>query len=75
MAANAACRCCCRFGTAKVGDVGLSKLKSGIADTASYIQSSVLRGTPAYMAPEYLQRGQCGPFTDVYALGELTWLA
>uniref|UniRef100_A0A383WLA4 RING-type E3 ubiquitin transferase n=1 Tax=Tetradesmus obliquus TaxID=3088 RepID=A0A383WLA4_TETOB len=58
-----------RFGTAKVGDVGLAKLKAGTIDTASYMQSSVLRGTPAYMAPEYLQRGQCGSFTDVYVLG------
>jgi serine/threonine protein kinase len=33
-------------------------------------QSSVLRGTPAYMAREYFQKGDCGTFTDVYAFGE-----
>ncbi|WIA21080.1 hypothetical protein OEZ85_005400 [Tetradesmus obliquus] len=31
-----------RFGTAKVGDVGLAKLKAGTIDTASYMQSSVI---------------------------------
>lgn len=58
-----------RFGTAKVGDVGLAKLKSGTIDNASYMKSSVIRGTPAYMAPEYLQRGE-HRFADVYALDE-----
>ncbi|KAF6260290.1 hypothetical protein COO60DRAFT_1637690 [Scenedesmus sp. NREL 46B-D3] len=58
-------------GTAKLGDIGFAKDLNGDGNNGhiSYMQSSVLRGTPGYMAPEYLQEGARGTFTDVYALG------
>lgn len=46
----------------KVLDFGLAKY------TADRTATSMLLGTPAYMAPEQLTRGRIGPWTDVYAL-------
>lgn len=47
----------------KVLDFGLAKF------TADRTATSILLGTPAYMAPEQLTRGRVGAWTDVYALG------
>jgi serine/threonine protein kinase/formylglycine-generating enzyme required for sulfatase activity len=46
----------------KVLDFGLAKY----ADDRS--ATSMLLGTPAYMAPEQLTRGRIGPWSDIYAL-------
>ncbi|CAO5163072.1 eukaryotic-like serine/threonine-protein kinase [Frankia sp. AiPs1] len=51
-------------GTLKVTDFGIAKLFEGSGTTASGIA-----GTPAYMAPEQIEGGQLGPWTDLYALG------
>jgi tetratricopeptide (TPR) repeat protein/tRNA A-37 threonylcarbamoyl transferase component Bud32 len=58
-------------GTARravVTDFGLA-LPNSAGDEASLTQSGVVMGTPAYMAPEQLTRGDVTPATDVYALG------
>ncbi len=51
----------------KVLDFGLAKF------TEDRTATSMLLGTPAYMAYEQLMRGQLGPWTDLYALGVLSY--
>jgi serine/threonine-protein kinase len=48
----------------KLGDFGISSLHDGTATA-----TGVMRGTPAYMAPELLHGGVAGAASDVYALG------
>jgi len=51
----------------KVLDFGLAKF------TEDRSATSLLLGTPAYMAYEQLMRGPLGPWTDLYALGVLSF--
>jgi Tol biopolymer transport system component/aminoglycoside phosphotransferase (APT) family kinase protein len=53
-------------GAVKVLDFGLAKL-DGVALT----RSRTTLGTAAYMAPEQLRGGRCGPAADVWSLGVL----
>ncbi|MDE5981296.1 MAG: serine/threonine protein kinase, partial [Bacteroidaceae bacterium] len=41
----------------------------GIASRMSDAVNSTGFGTPAYMPPEQSEKGQCGPYTDIFALG------
>ncbi len=41
----------------------------GIASRMSDASNSTGFGTPAYMPPEQSERGQCGQYTDIFALG------
>lgn len=43
----------------------------GIASRMSDASNSTGFGTPAYMPPEQSEKGQCGQFTDIFALGIL----
>lgn len=52
-------------GRAKIADFGLSKPATGGGDA----ESSQFRGTPLYMAPESVQRGEYEPPADIWALG------
>jgi serine/threonine protein kinase len=51
----------------KVLDFGLAKF------TEDRTATSILLGTPAYMAPEQLTRGPLGPWTDLAALGTIAF--
>lgn len=53
---------------AVVTDFGLAR-SSSRGEDYSITEAGKLIGTPAYMAPEQLTRGQLTPATDVYALG------
>ncbi|HEX3792260.1 MAG TPA: serine/threonine-protein kinase [Pseudonocardiaceae bacterium] len=57
----------CPDGSVKVLDFGLAMLRE--ADVAQFTRTGQLLGTPAYMAPEQIQRGVAGPRSDLYALG------
>jgi non-specific serine/threonine protein kinase len=57
----------CPDGSVKVLDFGLAVLRD--ADVARFTRAGQLLGTPAYMAPEQIQRGAAGPRSDLYALG------
>lgn len=65
----------CRSYAAKLADVGVAKLHEAQAanptlhSTTTKFASTTLRGTRGFMAPEYLQYGRRGTFTDVYAAG------
>ena len=48
----------------KVMDFGIARLLSG-----GKAQDEQLIGTPRYLAPEYISRGEVGPQNDVFALG------
>jgi len=53
-------------------------LDFGIAKTAQddfETQTGVVLGTPGYMAPEQAQHGECGPVTDVWAIGAVLYRA
>jgi serine/threonine-protein kinase len=54
-------------GRARLGDFGIVRDEAGPRLTAT---NEVL-GTPAFMAPEQLEGGAVGPWTDVYSLGAL----
>ena len=51
----------------KVLDFGLAKF------VAERQETSLLVGTPIYMAPEQLERKNIGPWTDLYAVGAMTF--
>ncbi len=57
----------CPDGSVKVLDFGLAVLRE--SDTAPFTRIGQILGTPAYMSPEQIQRGQAGPRSDLYALG------
>lgn len=57
----------CPDGSVKVLDFGLAMLRE--ADVAQFTRTGQLLGTPAYMAPEQIERGSAGPHSDLYALG------
>ena len=57
----------CPDGSVKVLDFGLAVLRE--TDVAQFTRTGQLLGTPAYMAPEQIQRGTAGPQSDLYALG------
>jgi serine/threonine protein kinase len=53
-------------GHAKIVDFGIARL---FDPDSPVIVSGVIRGTPAYMAPEQLLEGRTSPSSDFYALG------
>ncbi|MFC0540170.1 serine/threonine-protein kinase [Kutzneria chonburiensis] len=57
----------CPDGSVKVLDFGLALLRE--SDLAQFTRAGQILGTPAYMAPEQIQRGAAGPSSDLYALG------
>jgi non-specific serine/threonine protein kinase len=57
----------CPDGSVKVLDFGLAVLRE--ADTTQFTRVGQILGTPAYMAPEQIQRGLASPRSDLYALG------
>lgn len=62
------------FGLAKRIDVSRGKSKSKDR-FASVTDTGAIIGTPSYMAPEQAagQRGQVGPYSDVYSLGAVLY--
>ncbi|XP_024526791.1 G-type lectin S-receptor-like serine/threonine-protein kinase SD2-5 [Selaginella moellendorffii] len=52
----------------KIADFGLSKLMNR---EVTYLQMTSMRGTPGYLAPEYLQVGTITEKSDVYSFGVL----
>eukprot|EP00884_Botryococcus_braunii_P000598 jgi/Botrbrau1/10539/Bobra.7_1s0018.2 len=57
-----------RDGTAKIADVGLSRVLTG-----AYLSNPDVRGTMAYSAPELLMGGKCCEKADIYSLGVVFW--
>ncbi|MFF5211259.1 serine/threonine-protein kinase [Streptosporangium sp. NPDC000396] len=57
----------CPDGSVKVLDFGLAMFRE--ADSTEFTRAGQTLGTPAYMAPEQIQRGVAGPRSDLYALG------
>lgn len=57
----------CPDGSVKVLDFGLARLRD--ADVAQFTRAGQTLGTPAYMAPEQIQRGTADAQSDLYALG------
>lgn len=53
---------------AKVADFGLSKLKAIGQEDATHV-TTIVKGTPGYLDPEYHETGQLTEKGDVYAFG------
>lgn len=64
--------------TYRLTDFGLSRARSELpvaARPASEAESTLVFGTPAYMAPEQVtaRTADYGPWTDLYGLGAMAW--
>jgi serine/threonine-protein kinase len=59
-------------GVPKIGDFGLAKIIEGVSAAT---ETSVMVGTPNYMAPEQATgtRGRVGPGADIYSLGAILY--
>jgi len=59
----------------KVLDFGMAKMLTKLGDESivALTREGVAVGTPRYIAPEQARGLQVGPYTDVYALGLLTY--
>jgi serine/threonine-protein kinase len=55
----------------KLLDFGIAKTPEGDFET----QTGLVLGTPGYMAPEQAQHGECGPYTDIWAVGAVLYRA
>lgn len=53
----------------KVLDFGIAKHALSAPDSADLTNTGMVIGTPAYMSPEQIQRGQAGARSDLYSLG------
>jgi serine/threonine protein kinase len=61
-------------GRVKIADFGIAKALEQLPGmTAFQTQSGMMIGTPAYMAPEQVQGGDIGPWTDLYAVGLIAY--
>ncbi len=58
----------CAPGDVRLSDFGVARLVGDSARTASGVL-----GTPAYMSPELIEHGSCGPEGDVYGAGVLLY--
>ncbi len=58
----------CAPGDVRLSDFGVARLVGDGARTASGVL-----GTPAYMSPELIEHGSCGPEGDVYGAGVLLY--
>jgi serine/threonine protein kinase len=56
---------------AKLIDFGIAKLANPVSADAT--QAPVIIGTPAYMAPEQIEKGEASPASDIYALGVMAY--
>lgn len=56
---------------AKLIDFGIAKVENPLSANAT--QTPVAVGTPAYIAPEQLERGEASPQSDIYALGAMSY--
>lgn len=57
-------------GGVKVMDFGIAKIVRGSkTDTETLTDVESIVGTPAYIAPEAVRKGDVGPAADIYALG------
>lgn len=59
-------------GLTRVADFGIAKCTQS---TTNATTTGGLKGKVAYMAPEYIDRGQLEPSSDVFALGVVLWEA
>ncbi|MFO0746160.1 MAG: protein kinase [Myxococcota bacterium] len=56
------------------GHLGVKVLDFGLAKMVeSRTATTMLLGTPSYMAPEQLRRERIGPWTDIYAVGVMAF--
>jgi hypothetical protein len=60
-------------GGVKIADFGIAKALQKSPLGASLTSSGSTVGTPAYMAPELALGNEVGPWTDLYALGVVTY--
>jgi serine/threonine protein kinase len=60
-----------RTGAVKITDFGIAKAYYNA--TVQFSATGVAVGTPTYMAPEQATASPLGPYTDLYALGVMTY--
>jgi tRNA A-37 threonylcarbamoyl transferase component Bud32 len=60
-----------RTGSVKIADFGIAKAYYSAA--AKLSATGIAVGTPAYMAPEQAMAQPVGPYTDLYAVGVITY--
>lgn len=56
-----------------IRDFGLARLEFGSEDDRPLTATNVRVGNISYMAPEYLENGQVGPASDLFAVGILLY--
>ncbi len=57
-------------GEVKIGDFGVVRLRRA---NGTVTQDGMLVGTPKYLAPEYIETGNCDNRSDLYALGVIAY--
>lgn len=58
-----------RNGNVKITDFGVARLK----DTRTLTSAGTMVGTPKYLAPEYIEIGECDTRGDIFALGVIAY--
>lgn len=58
-------------GTVKITDFGVARLRGA----SNLTQAGAMVGTPKYLAPEYVETGECDHRGDIYALGVIGYEA
>jgi serine/threonine protein kinase len=60
-------------GRVKIADFGIAKATNTLQPGAGLTSTGTAIGTPNYMAPEQAMAQELGPWTDLYALGVMTF--
>jgi predicted Ser/Thr protein kinase len=60
-----------REGGVKIADFGIARAYNALTPSLTKTDSAI--GTPSYMAPEQVTGDPLGPYTDLYALGVITY--